>query len=176
MSGHSKWEPGRRGALIRHLHRHPDHARRWPAGHDFVLISTSEIEHTHEKLHAGLLSLTHRHSPGSQLQVQGEKEEMSKEALDLKVTVTCPDADPDTVLARMDKGRMRLMATDTDTVHSLKVSSAERADGLPFGLEAAFKEYWSLAHPAELRLDGSEAQDEAKKAFMAAAKKFGKRD
>jgi hypothetical protein len=173
MSGHSKWEPGRRGALIRHLHRHPDHARRWPAGHDFVLISTSEIEHTHEKLHAGLLSLTHRHSPGSQLQVQGEKEEMSK-ALDLKVTVTCPDADPDEILANMNRSRMRLTAVNT--VSTLKVLSVERADRQPFGLEAAFKEYWSLAHPAELRLDGSEAQDEAKKAFMAAVKKFGKRD
>lgn len=172
MSGHAKWEPGRRGALIRHLHKHPDHERRWPAGHDFVLVSTSEIEFMHEQLHTGLLSnvVVHRHSPGSQLRVQGEKEEMPK-SLDLKVTVVGSTADPDAILAKANPETIIRLHTNPFT--SLKIEKIERADGLPFGLESAFEDYWR-----EANLEGDDEENEEKRvarhAFLAAAQKFGK--
>lgn len=40
-----------RSDLIRHLHEHPDHAGRYPAGHDFVLVSTADIRRDHERQH-----------------------------------------------------------------------------------------------------------------------------
>jgi 2-oxo-4-hydroxy-4-carboxy--5-ureidoimidazoline (OHCU) decarboxylase len=40
-----------RSDLIRHLHTHPDHAGRYPAGHDFVLVGTMDIWRQHERQH-----------------------------------------------------------------------------------------------------------------------------
>ncbi len=37
--------------LIRHLHDHPEHGSRYPAGHDFVLVGTDRIEQLHASLH-----------------------------------------------------------------------------------------------------------------------------
>lgn len=42
-----------RSELITHLHTHPDHAWRYPAGHDFVLESTVDIARLHRHLHSG---------------------------------------------------------------------------------------------------------------------------
>jgi len=53
-----KPEPGwqalgrERSDLISHLHGHPNHAGRYPAGHDFMLVSTADIRRQHERLHA----------------------------------------------------------------------------------------------------------------------------
>lgn len=41
-----------RSALIRHLHTHPDHARRYRAGHDFVLTGTADIRRDHQRQHS----------------------------------------------------------------------------------------------------------------------------
>ena len=71
---------------------------------------------------------------------------MTSKSLDLKVTVTtAPNADPDAALARMDKDKLRLTASP----YSLKVTKIERADGLPFGLEAGFEEWWAESHLIE---------------------------
>ena len=40
-----------RSELIGHLHTHPDHAGRYPAGHDFVLVSTADIRRAHQRQH-----------------------------------------------------------------------------------------------------------------------------
>lgn len=40
-----------RAELIRHLHDHPDHAHRYRAGHDFVLIGTADIRRDHQRQH-----------------------------------------------------------------------------------------------------------------------------
>ena len=40
-----------RSELIEHLHTHPDHAGRYPAGHDFVLVSTVDIRRAHQRQH-----------------------------------------------------------------------------------------------------------------------------
>jgi hypothetical protein len=40
-----------RSELIDHLHTHPDHAGSYPAGHDFVLVSTADIRRSHQRQH-----------------------------------------------------------------------------------------------------------------------------
>lgn len=40
-----------RAELIRHLHTHPDHAHRYNAGHDFVLVGTDRIQRDHQQQH-----------------------------------------------------------------------------------------------------------------------------
>lgn len=40
-----------RSELIDHLHAHPDHAGRYRAGHDFVLVSTADIARDHRRQH-----------------------------------------------------------------------------------------------------------------------------
>ena len=98
---------------------------------------------------------------------------MKDKTLDLKVTVASYDEDPDTVLHKMlTAGHVRLTAVDSTRL--LRVTRVERADGEPFGLNAAFAEYWNTYRRYGMRLDGSEAQDEARQAFMYAARKFGK--
>jgi hypothetical protein len=43
--------PAARSELIKHLHTHPDHAGRYPAGHDFMLVSTADIRREHQRQH-----------------------------------------------------------------------------------------------------------------------------
>jgi hypothetical protein len=43
-----------RSELIGHLHTHPDHAHRYKAGHDFVLVSTADIQCAHQRQHSGV--------------------------------------------------------------------------------------------------------------------------
>lgn len=50
-----------RAELIRHLHTHPDHAMRYPSGHDFVLRGTADIRAEHERLHAAMGIHGHQH-------------------------------------------------------------------------------------------------------------------
>lgn len=100
---------------------------------------------------------------------RGEKMPENK-TLDLKVTVTCAPSGPDAILAKMDKTAVRL----TSSPYTLKVISVERADGQPFGLEAAFEEYWNGNVGSK---PGDEASDEklyARQAFLYAAEKYGK--
>lgn len=40
-----------RSELIRHLHTHPDHAHRYRAGHDFVLVGTADVRRDHLRQH-----------------------------------------------------------------------------------------------------------------------------
>jgi hypothetical protein len=40
-----------RSSLISHLHKHSDHASHYPAGHDFVLVSTEDIRSEHGRKH-----------------------------------------------------------------------------------------------------------------------------
>jgi hypothetical protein len=48
----------RRSEVIGHLHTHPDHAARYRAGHDFVLVSTAAIWREHQQLHGALYVVT----------------------------------------------------------------------------------------------------------------------
>lgn len=50
-----------RAEITGHLLTHPDHADRYPAGHDFVLRSIADIRREHERLHGELGD----HQPGS---------------------------------------------------------------------------------------------------------------
>jgi hypothetical protein len=43
---------GSRVTLIDHLHGHPDHAGHFPAGHDFFLVSTTDVAQRHRREHA----------------------------------------------------------------------------------------------------------------------------
>lgn len=51
-----------RSELTRHLHTHQDHAGLYPAGHDFVLVSTADIRDEHARLHRRG-HMTHKHEP-----------------------------------------------------------------------------------------------------------------
>lgn len=78
---------------------------------------------------------------------------MSK--LDLHVTVAGDD--PDGYLARLKHrtgmaGRLIITSAPLSTSLGLTITSAERADGQPLGLEAEFEQRW-----AELRGDGDDA-------------------
>jgi hypothetical protein len=143
----------RRTLLISHLHYHPDHARHYGPGHDFVLSGTVDIVEEHERLHAEPVhGVSHPHATG--LEVRGESMKnttgnltphqealaraLHRNELELKVTVACADADPDAVLVKMPRETLRLNSSP----YTLKVTSISRADGQPFGLEGAFEEFW----------------------------------
>jgi hypothetical protein len=95
---------------------------------------------------------------------------MEAKRLDLKVTVVSRP-DPDAALARMNRTALRL---SDGGGNSLKVEKAERADGLPFGLEAAFEDYWRRDVGIEPGDENSDEKLYARQAYLAAAKKFGK--
>ena len=89
----------------------------------------------------------------------------TRKTLDLKVTVTCSDLDPDAVLARMDKDQIRLSATGT--AYTLKVTSVERADGQEFGLEAEFESWWQdNQDPDDSTVYDASYKDWARDAFL----------
>jgi hypothetical protein len=141
LRGMASW----RAWMTDHLRNHPDHHRRFPAGHDFTLVPTIDIARQHERLHDAYLRLQHEHDRAWRVLGKEKEEDMSK-ALDLKVTVSGDD--PDATLAKMYKPYLRL----TSRLNSLKVIKVERADGQPLGLEAEFEQRW-----AELHGEGGEA-------------------
>lgn len=87
---------------------------------------------------------------------------MTSKSLDLKITVTVANSDPDMTLAEMNLDSVRL----TSSPYSLKVTKIARADGLPFGLEGVFEEWWAESHlvengddPREETIDKAWARD-----------------
>jgi len=81
--------------------------------------------------------------PGEFRFIRDKEEDVAeRKTLDLKVTVAQSDGDPDRTLYLMDKAAMRL----SSNAYTLKVTSAVRADGLEFGLEREFEEYWRETH------------------------------
>ena len=52
---HAYRDFGSRVTLIDHLHEHPEHAGHFPAGHDFVLISTTDMSSARGEVRARML-------------------------------------------------------------------------------------------------------------------------
>jgi hypothetical protein len=144
-TGQGLFSAGWRSWVIRHLLTHPDHAPRYPKGHDFVLRGTADIGREHERWHDDRSTWRtpgvwrHEHERPWRVSVMKEKS-MEKKTLELKVTVS--GQDPDGTLATMNRETLRLHAGP----YALKVTKVERADGQAFGLEAAFEEYWAECH------------------------------
>lgn len=157
--------------LTRHLHTHPDHARRYPAGHDFVLRGTQDVAAEHQRWHADRSTfVTHLHE--QMLKVPGEKgyKSMSeRKTLDLKVTVAAgdPDGELSQMLARSPKTRVNLCQLRYGVL-SVDVVKIERADGQPFGVEAEFEEYWRDSHCEDADEESSE-KTWARDAFLRGA-------
>jgi hypothetical protein len=82
--------------------------------------------------------------------------------LDLKVTVS--GEDPDGTLAAMTRAGANPVRLSSGG-YTLKVTNLERADGQPFGLEAAFEEYWRETH-CEGYDDTAPEKTEARDAFL----------
>lgn len=161
-----------RNKLVNHLHTHPDHAWRYRAGHDFVLISNEDVRREHERLHLGLRNrdfpgrADHRHEPGTETE---EERYTARRTLGLKVTVA--GEDPDGTLAKI----LELAPRNRDNLMQLKYSSCsldvvgvERADGQQIGLEAEFEEYWTEYN--QDNRDGYNEKAAARDAFMYAYK------
>lgn len=150
--------------LIAHLHGHPGHAHRYPAGLDFALRGTNSILQEHRSRH--LPRQDPGHDENDLSTGEKEKEMASYKELDLKVTVISSDDDPDKVLGELAGSAFMLKASPSG--RCLSVIRIERADGQPLGLEAAFEKYWN-AHASETPTVKEAVRD----AYLAAAKKFG---
>jgi hypothetical protein len=124
-------DTGDRDRLIEHLLTHPGHKHSSVAGRNFEHYTTGNIMRLHDRLHMTPGKPWAHKDEGGSMTSKGSK------TLDLKVTVK--DSDPDGKLAKMYKPRLRLISGPD----GLEVTKVERADGQPFGAEAAFEAWWT---------------------------------
>lgn len=162
-----------RSWVIRHLLTHPDHAPRYPRGHDFVLRGTADIGREHERWHDDRSTWrTHEHDRPWRVSVMKEKS-MEKKTLELTVTVS--GEDPDAALAAMTRQgphpRPHVAQIQYGT-RSLNIVEMKRADGQPFGLDAEFEAYWAGAC-GEGDIDDNTVKSWAREAFLYGVK-YGK--
>jgi hypothetical protein len=159
-SGREQW----RAWVTDHLHHHPDHHHWYPKGHNFTLVSTMDIAREHERLHLGFF---HDHDRAWRVLTKEKEESMSK--LDLHVTVAGDD--PDGYLARLKHrtgtaGRLIIASAPLSTSLGLTITSVERADGQPLGLESAFETWWAELHGEGDDADSPVDKEWARDAFL----------